>query len=154
MPTYEYACSACGNEWEQTQRITEAPVDVCPVCGKSTAHRLISRGTNFILKGGGWYSDLYSSPKPSADAAKPSTEGAEKKSDGDNKPAAAAGVPPEKTAKTAKPANSANSANNTNRANSTNSANSAAKPASADTAASSSGPSSGKSSGTSSAPTS
>ena len=55
MPTYEYACSACGNEWEQTQRITEPPVEVCPKCAKSSAHRLISAGTNFILKGGGWY---------------------------------------------------------------------------------------------------
>jgi hypothetical protein len=32
---------------------------------KSEAHRLISGGTNFILKGGGWYSDLYSRPKSS-----------------------------------------------------------------------------------------
>ena len=34
---------------------------MCPKCGKPAAHRLISAGTNFILKGGGWYSDLYSS---------------------------------------------------------------------------------------------
>ncbi len=64
MPTYEYACSACGHEWDQVQRITEAPVELCPKCEKAGAHRLISRGTNFILKGGGWYSDLYSSSKP------------------------------------------------------------------------------------------
>jgi len=64
MPTYEYGCGACGSEWEQVQRITEPPVEVCPKCGKSAAHRLISAGTNFILKGGGWYSDLYSSSKP------------------------------------------------------------------------------------------
>jgi putative FmdB family regulatory protein len=63
MPTYEYGCSACGQEWEAVQRITEPPTEVCPKCGKTTAHRLISAGTNFILKGGGWYSDLYSSPK-------------------------------------------------------------------------------------------
>jgi putative FmdB family regulatory protein len=61
MPTYEYGCSACGNEWEEMQRITAAATEVCPKCGKPTAHRLISAGTNFILKGGGWYSDLYSS---------------------------------------------------------------------------------------------
>jgi putative FmdB family regulatory protein len=67
MPTYEYACTACGHEWEQTQRITEAPIEVCPVCGKPKAHRLISAGTNFILKGSGWYSDLYASPKPSSE---------------------------------------------------------------------------------------
>jgi len=65
MPTYEYGCEGCGHEWEVTQRITEPPIEVCPACGKSSAHRLISAGTNFILKGGGWYSDLYTSPKPS-----------------------------------------------------------------------------------------
>jgi len=69
MPTYEYGCTICGNEWEQVQRITEAPVEVCPKCGKTGAHRLISAGTNFILKGGGWYSDLYSSSKSTADKA-------------------------------------------------------------------------------------
>ena len=63
MPTYEYGCTACGSEWEELQRITEPPIEVCPKCGKNTAHRLISAGTGFILKGGGWYSDLYSSAK-------------------------------------------------------------------------------------------
>ena len=66
MPTYEYACAACGHAWEQVQRITEPPVEVCPKCAASAAHRLISGGTNFILKGGGWYSDLYSTPKSSS----------------------------------------------------------------------------------------
>src|SRR5271169_3909181 len=66
MPTYEYGCQACGHEWEEVQRITEAPREVCPKCGKTAAHRLISAGTNFILKGGGWYSDLYSSAKGGA----------------------------------------------------------------------------------------
>lgn len=66
MPTYEYACAACGHEWEEMQRITAAPTEVCPKCAKSSAHRLISGGTNFILKGGGWYSDLYASPSAAA----------------------------------------------------------------------------------------
>jgi putative FmdB family regulatory protein len=63
MPTYEYVCSACDNHWEEVQRITADSTEVCPRCHKKTAHRQISAG-NFILKGGGWYSDLYSSPKP------------------------------------------------------------------------------------------
>jgi len=63
MPTYEYACGACGHQWDEVQRITEPPLELCPKCTKSAAHRLISGGTNFILKGGGWYSDLYSTPK-------------------------------------------------------------------------------------------
>jgi putative FmdB family regulatory protein len=71
MPTYEYACSACSHQWEEVQRITEAPTEVCPKCSKSSAHRLISGGTNFILKGGGWYSDLYSSSGGSAKKSEP-----------------------------------------------------------------------------------
>lgn len=63
MPTYEYSCAACGHAWELVQRISEPPAVLCPKCMKSEARRLISGGTNFILKGGGWYSDLYSSPK-------------------------------------------------------------------------------------------
>jgi putative FmdB family regulatory protein len=73
MPTYEYACGACGHQWEVVQRITEDPVELCPACERNEAHRLISRGTNFILKGGGWYSDLYASPKaPAQEPAKES----------------------------------------------------------------------------------
>jgi putative FmdB family regulatory protein len=73
MPTYEYGCAACSHEWEEVQRITEAPREVCPKCGARQAHRLISGGTNFILKGGGWYSDLYASPK--AEPKKPDANG-------------------------------------------------------------------------------
>jgi len=69
MPTYEYACRACAHQWELVQRITEAPVELCPACAQNEAHRLISRGTNFILKGGGWYSDLYASPKEASKEA-------------------------------------------------------------------------------------
>ena len=68
MPTYEYACSSCGNAWEEIQKITAPPVEVCPSCNKATAKRQISGG-NFILKGGGWYSDLYAStPKKGGDS--------------------------------------------------------------------------------------
>jgi putative FmdB family regulatory protein len=93
MPTYEYACAACGHEWEEMQRITAAPIEVCPKCGASAAHRLISGGTNFILKGGGWYSDLYSSAKPgskdsgtkdSASASTPSSDASKTSSGSDS----------------------------------------------------------------------
>jgi putative FmdB family regulatory protein len=68
MPTYEYACGTCGHEWEEVQRITAPPIEVCPKCAKASAHRLVSGGTNFILKGGGWYSDLYASSGASKNA--------------------------------------------------------------------------------------
>ncbi|MGB5812923.1 MAG: zinc ribbon domain-containing protein [Polyangiales bacterium] len=61
MPTYDYACDNCGHEFERQQRITEDPIKKCPECGKMKARRMIGGG-GFILKGGGWESDLYSGP--------------------------------------------------------------------------------------------
>ena len=59
--TYEYACSACGHAWEAEQSISAAPLTECPSCKQATAKRQVSGGAGFILKGGGWYADLYSS---------------------------------------------------------------------------------------------
>lgn len=58
MPIYEYACEKCG-PFEVTQKISEPALKKHPDCG-GKAQRLIS-STSFALKGGGWYSDLYSS---------------------------------------------------------------------------------------------
>ena len=63
MPVYEYHCKACDHEFEREQRISDKPVKKCPSCGALQAKRLISR-TSFVLKGGGWYNDLYASSKP------------------------------------------------------------------------------------------
>ena len=68
MPTYDYACENCGHKWDVEQRMSEDPIRKCPKCGKLKAKRQITGG-NFILKGGGWYSDLYSSAKPSKKAS-------------------------------------------------------------------------------------
>ncbi|HEX3597953.1 MAG TPA: zinc ribbon domain-containing protein, partial [Polyangiaceae bacterium] len=64
--TYEYACAACGHEWEAEQSIRDAPLKKCPHCGKNQAKRQISRGAGFILKGGGWYADGYGSSSSSS----------------------------------------------------------------------------------------
>lgn len=69
MPTYEYVCSACKNEWEVEQSMKDNSLTECPRCKEQTARRQISRGTGFILKGGGWYSDLYASSSNKASAA-------------------------------------------------------------------------------------
>jgi len=63
MPIYEYQCQKCGHEFEREQRIVEDPIKKCPACKANRAKRLISK-TSFVLKGGGWYNDLYSSAKP------------------------------------------------------------------------------------------
>jgi len=67
MPTYEYVCKACGHEWSIEQRITADALTECPSCHEPKAQRQISAG-NFILKGGGWYADAYSSPSKKADS--------------------------------------------------------------------------------------
>ena len=77
MPIYEYACGGCGREFEVEQRITEDPLKTCPRCRSRKVKRLISQ-TSFVLKGGGWYADLYSSSggkdKPEESASSDSKE--------------------------------------------------------------------------------
>jgi putative FmdB family regulatory protein len=107
MPVYEYQCTACNFEFEREQRISEDPIKKCPKCGKQKAKRLISR-TSFVLKGGGWYGDLYGSVKPGSekkdDAGKDvgaSANAAASKTDS-SAPAAESGAKPE-TKSDAKP---------------------------------------------------
>src|ERR1700749_448103 len=84
MPTYEYVCTACANQWEEIQKISENPIEVCPKCGDSTAKRQISGG-NFILKGGGWYADLYSSTKKSSGSSESKGESKSESSSSESK---------------------------------------------------------------------
>src|ERR1700759_4433998 len=75
MPVYEYQCKACGRDFEYQQRMSDPDKTTCEVCG-GALDRLISR-TAFSLKGGGWYKDLYASPKPEKEdkADKPTATG-------------------------------------------------------------------------------
>ena len=72
MPTYSYMCDGCGGTFELEQRISEDPVKKCSLCGKPQARRQIVSG-NFILKGGGWYSDGYGSSSSSKSTSSSST---------------------------------------------------------------------------------
>ena len=45
MPTYEYVCTSCNNEWEAEQSIKDAALTDCPACHNATARRQISRST-------------------------------------------------------------------------------------------------------------
>jgi putative FmdB family regulatory protein len=98
MPTYSYQCEACDREFEKEQRISEAAIRKCPSCGKLKLRRLITSG-NFILKGGGWYSDGYGSSSKSAKSAKSSDTASEPASSTETKSATASkgGKPPSGT---------------------------------------------------------
>jgi putative FmdB family regulatory protein len=60
MPTYEYECLEEGHRFEEFQSISEAPIEVCPVCG-GRARRLISGGAGILFKGSGFYQTDYRS---------------------------------------------------------------------------------------------
>ena len=53
MPTYEYACTACGHRLEAVQRFTDEPLTECPEC--SGALRKVYGAVGIVLKGSGFY---------------------------------------------------------------------------------------------------
>ena len=72
MPIYEYECQKCKKHFEYTQGIKEPKKETCEECGGSL-ERLISP-SGFVLKGGGWYKDLYSSTKKSDSKTETNTD--------------------------------------------------------------------------------
>lgn len=54
MPTYEYRCPECGNEFEKFGRMSDPPVQECPQC-HAQAQRRISGGAGLVFKGSGFY---------------------------------------------------------------------------------------------------
>ena len=77
MPTYEYTCAACGNNFERFESITAKPNKECPKCKKKKAERRISGGGGFIFKGSGFYITDYkkTSAPANADGSKPAETG-------------------------------------------------------------------------------
>ena len=60
MPTYEYVCRCCNNQFEVEQSINAKVGAECTRCRVWTENRLISGGSTFVLKGDGWAADNYS----------------------------------------------------------------------------------------------
>ena len=96
MPTYEYACTKCGQHVEVFQRISEPPLTTCGVCGGPL--RKVFHPAGIVFKGSGFYATDSRSkakaessegkPGSSSDAkpdAKPDAKGGETKAD--SKPA-------------------------------------------------------------------
>lgn len=59
MPTYDYACSACGHRFEHFQSMSSRKLRKCPSCGKSALERLVGAGSGVIFKGSGFYETDY-----------------------------------------------------------------------------------------------
>jgi putative FmdB family regulatory protein len=78
MPTYEYACTECGQHIEVVQSMTDTPLATCAICGGRL--RKVFSPIGIVFKGSGFYR-TDSRGKP----AKPETPAADKR---DKKPAA------------------------------------------------------------------
>jgi putative FmdB family regulatory protein len=53
MPTYEYACTECGDRTEVVQSISDAPLTTCTVCGGRL--RKVFAPVGIVFKGSGFY---------------------------------------------------------------------------------------------------
>ena len=68
MPTYEYACTECGDRIEVVQSISEAPLTTCTVCGGTL--RKVFSPVGIVFKGSGFYrTDSRGKPAAKADDA-------------------------------------------------------------------------------------
>src|SRR6266446_1201078 len=68
MPTYEYSCQKCGQNFEAFQSMRDEPFRECPknLCrspkrGHGTVKRLLGTGAGLIFKGSGFYTTDYRS---------------------------------------------------------------------------------------------
>jgi len=53
MPTYEYACTECGQHLEVVQSMSDAPLTTCAVCGGRL--RKVFAPIGIVFKGSGFY---------------------------------------------------------------------------------------------------
>jgi len=53
MPTYEYACTSCGEHLEVVQSFRDDALEVCPACGGSL--RKVFGSIGVVFKGSGFY---------------------------------------------------------------------------------------------------
>ena len=72
MPTYAYACTACGERTEKKQSFDDPPLEECPQCGGRL--RKLYSPVGIVFKGSGFYStDAKSASKKASESDKKSS---------------------------------------------------------------------------------
>jgi putative FmdB family regulatory protein len=92
VPTYQYACTECGERLEVVQKFTDDPLTVCSACGGKL--RKLFSAVGIVFKGSGFYrTDSRNGSKDGAskDGAKDGAKDKEKKASGAESPAASGG---------------------------------------------------------------
>lgn len=93
MPIYAYKCESCGHAKDVLQKISDAPLTVCPQCGAPAFKKQVT-AAGFQLKGSGWYVTDFRGGN-STGAPAPKTDGGESGAGGgDSKPADAGTAAP------------------------------------------------------------
>src|SRR5262245_11531366 len=85
VPTYQYACTACGHQLEAVQSFTDDPLTECPAC-EGRLRKLYS-SVGIVFKGSGFYRTDSRSTNGSGDG-KPAVEsnGSKPESKSESKP--------------------------------------------------------------------
>lgn len=99
MPIYAYKCGSCGHAKDVLQKVSDAPLTVCPACGADAFSKQIT-AAGFQLKGSGWYVTDFRNGGGASSAPATSAKSDDAKS-GDSKPAD--GAKPSEAASPAKP---------------------------------------------------
>ena len=79
MPTYEYACTECGDRTEVVQSISDAPLTTCTVCGGRL--RKVFSPVGIVFKGSGFYRTDSRGKPAKADAGSDKDKGDKKPAD-------------------------------------------------------------------------
>jgi len=62
MPTYDYECTGCGDEFGAEQGMNDKPLKKCKKCG-GKLQKLLPKSLNLIFKGSGFYITDYGKGK-------------------------------------------------------------------------------------------
>jgi putative FmdB family regulatory protein len=73
MPTYDYKCLDCTITFEEFQKMSDEPLQICPKC-EGKLKRLIGAGVAPIFKGSGFYQTDYKNNSSSKKNVKSSTK--------------------------------------------------------------------------------
>ena len=74
MPIYAYKCGSCGHAKDVLQKVSDAPLTVCPACSAESFSKQIT-AAGFQLKGSGWYAtDFRNGSKPAKSDSKTDTK--------------------------------------------------------------------------------
>ncbi|MEV6602222.1 FmdB family zinc ribbon protein [Actinoplanes sp. NPDC051346] len=81
MPTYQYACTECGEQLERVQSFSDAALTECPTC--SGKLRKVFNSVGIVFKGSGFYRNDSRSGNGGTDkpATTPSSTSSDKKSE-------------------------------------------------------------------------